>query len=254
MAFWNRKKGNPNQAGEAELDLSRLPKHSGIIMDGNGRWARKRGLPRTAGHAAGAETFRTIAYHCRDLGIPYLTVYAFSTENWKRPAEEVSAIMDLLRKYLLEALAKMEKDGFRIRFLGDITALPPELRDLCLETLETGSHVDAKYQINVCLNYGGRDEIIRAAKAWAKDVADGRVQAEDLTEADFSRYLDSRGVPDPDLVIRPSGELRLSNFLPWQSAYAEFYFTDVLWPDFSPQVLNQAIADFQRRQRRFGGI
>ena len=254
MAFWNRKKGNPNQAGEAELDLSRLPKHIGIIMDGNGRWARKRGLPRTAGHAAGAETFRTIAYHCRDLGIPYLTVYAFSTENWKRPAEEVSAIMDLLRKYLLEALAKMEKDGFRIRFLGDITALPPELRDLCLETLETGSHVDAKYQINVCLNYGGRDEIIRAAKAWAKDVADGRVQAEDLTEADFSRYLDSRGVPDPDLVIRPSGELRLSNFLPWQSAYAEFYFTDVLWPDFSPQVLNQAIADFQRRQRRFRGI
>ena len=141
-----------------------------------------------------------------------------------------------------------------IRDRGDITALPPELRDLCLETLETGSHVDAKYQINVCLNYGGRDEIIRAAKAWAKDVADGRVQAEDLTEADFSRYLDSRGVPDPDLVIRPSGELRLSNFLPWQSAYAEFYFTDVLWPDFSPQVLNQAIADFQRRQRRFGGI
>ena len=245
--FWNKK-----QAGE--LDLSRLPKHIGIIMDGNGRWAKKRGLPRTAGHAAGAETFRTIAYHCRDLGIPYLTVYAFSTENWKRPVEEVSAIMDLLRKYLLEALEKMQKDGFRIRFLGDITALPEELRDLCLETVSVGNQVDAKYQINVCLNYGGRDEIIRAAKDWAKDVAEGRVQAEDLDEAAFSRYLDSRGVPDPDLIIRPSGELRLSNFLPWQSAYAEFYFTDVLWPDFDGKVLNKAIIDYQKRSRRFGGI
>ncbi|MBQ2925999.1 MAG: isoprenyl transferase [Ruminiclostridium sp.] len=249
MALFKKK-----QAGEAELDLSRLPKHIGIIMDGNGRWAKKRGLPRTAGHAAGAETFRSIAYYCRDLGIPYLTVYAFSTENWKRPAEEVSAIMDLLRKYLLEALEKMQKDGFRIRFLGDITALPEELRDLCLETVEVGNQVDAKYQINVCLNYGGRDEIIRAAKAWARDVAAGRVQAEDLTEEDFSRYLDSRGIPDPDLIIRPSGELRLSNFLPWQGAYSEFYFTDELWPDFTPQVLDKALVSYQSRQRRFGGV
>ena len=249
MALFKKK-----QAGEAELDLSRLPKHIGIIMDGNGRWAKKRGLPRTAGHAAGAETFRSIAYYCRDLGIPYLTVYAFSTENWKRPAEEVSAIMDLLRKYLLEALEKMQKDGFRIRFLGDITALPEELRDLCLETVEVGNQVDARYQINVCLNYGGRDEIIRAAKAWARDVAAGRVQAEDLTEEDFSRYLDSRGIPDPDLIIRPSGELRLSNFLPWQGAYSEFYFTDELWPDFTPQVLDKALVSYQSRQRRFGGV
>ncbi|MBR5533723.1 MAG: isoprenyl transferase [Ruminiclostridium sp.] len=249
MALFKKK-----QAGEAELDLSRLPKHIGIIMDGNGRWAKKRGLPRTAGHAAGAETFRSIAYYCRDLGIPYLTVYAFSTENWKRPAEEVSAIMDLLRKYLLEALEKMQKDGFRICFLGDITALPEELRDLCLETVEVGNRVDAKYQINVCLNYGGRDEIIRAAKAWAKEVAEGRVQAKDLTEEAFSRYLDSRGIPDPDLIIRPSGELRLSNFLPWQGAYSEFYFTDELWPDFTPQVLDKALASYQSRQRRFGGV
>ncbi len=250
MAFFRTKK----QAGEAALDLSRLPKHIAIIMDGNGRWAKKRGLPRTAGHAAGAETFRTIAYHCRDLGIPYLTVYAFSTENWKRPAEEVSAIMDLLRKYLLEALEKMQRDGFRIRFLGDVTALPEELRALCLETVSVGERVDAKYQINVCLNYGGRDEIIRAAKAWAKDAAEGRVEAEALDEAAFSAYLDSRGVPDPDLIIRPSGELRLSNFLPWQSAYSEFYFTDVLWPDFDGKVLNEAIIDYQKRSRRFGGI
>ena len=250
MAFFGHKK----QAGGGELDPSRLPKHIGIIMDGNGRWAKKRGLPRTAGHAAGAETFRTIAYHCRDLGIPYLTVYAFSTENWKRPMEEVSAIMELLRKYLLEALAKMEKDGFRIRFLGDISALPEELRALCLETLDTGSRVEAKYQINVCLNYGGRDEILRAAKAWARDLQEGRVTREGLTEDVFSRYLDSGGIPDPDLIIRPSGELRLSNFLPWQGAYAEFYFTDVLWPDFSPQVLDKAIRDYQQRDRRFGGV
>ena len=249
MALFKKK-----QAGEAELDLSRLPKHIGIIMDGNGRWAKKRGLPRTAGHAAGAETFRSIAYYCRDLGIPYLTVYAFSTENWKRPAEEVSAIMDLLRKYLIEALEKMQKDGFRIRFLGDITALPEELRDLCLETVEVGNQVDAKYQINVCLNYGGRDEIIRAAKAWAKDVAEGRVLAEDLNEEAFSRYLDSRGIPDPDLIIRPSGELRLSNFLPWQGAYSEFYFTDELWPDFDAKVLDKALVSYQSRQRRFGGM
>ena len=249
MALFKKK-----QAGEAELDLSRLPKHIGIIMDGNGRWAKKRGLPRTAGHAAGAETFRSIAYYCRDLGIPYLTVYAFSTENWKRPAEEVSAIMDLLRKYLLEALEKMQKDGFRIRFLGDISALPEELRDLCLETVEVGNQVYAKYQINVCLNYGGRDENIRAAKAWAKDVAEGRVLAEDLNEEAFSRYLDSRGIPDPDLIIRPSGELRLSNFLPWQGAYSEFYFTDELWPDFDAKVLDKALVSYQSRQRRFGGV
>ena len=247
MAFWNKK-----QKPQASLDLERIPKHIGIIMDGNGRWAKKRGLPRTAGHAAGAETFRTIAYRCRDLGIPYLTVYAFSTENWKRPEEEVSAIMDLLRKYLIEALEKMEKDGFRIRFFGDLTPLPPALRELCLTTEQTGSAVNAKYQINVCLNYGGRDEILRAVRDWTKAREQGR--EEDLTEEAFSRYLDSRGIPDPDLIIRPSGELRLSNFLTWQSAYAEFYFTDVLWPDFTPAVLDEAVLDYQRRQRRFGGV
>ena len=244
----------PKEDTAALVDFDHLPRHVAIIMDGNGRWAKKRGLPRTAGHAAGAETFRSIAYYCRDLGIPYLTVYAFSTENWKRPAEEVSAIMDLLRKYLLEALEKMQKDGFRIRFLGDITALPEELRDLCLETVSVGNQVDAKYQINVCLNYGGRDEIIRAAKSWAKDVAAGRVRAEDLTEEVFSRYLDSQEIPDPDLIIRPSGELRLSNFLPWQGAYSEFYFTDELWPDFDAKVLDKALVSYQSRQRRFGGV
>ena len=250
MAFWNKKV----EAGGGELDLSRLPRHIGIILDGNGRWAKKRGLPRTAGHSVGAETLRTIAYHCRDLGIPMLTVYAFSTENWKRPLEEVTAIMDLLKKYLLEGLEKMEKDGFRIHFFGDVSVLPPELRDLALKTEETGAALDAKDQINVCLNYGGRDEIVRAARAFAQDCASGKANPEELTEESFSQYLYSRGVPDPELIIRPGGELRLSNFLTWQSAYSEFYFTDVLWPDFNGEVMDQAIIDYQHRHRRFGGV
>jgi len=252
MALFGKKKAS--EVGEVQLDLSRLPKHIAIILDGNGRWAKKRGLPRTAGHKVGAEAFRTMAYHCRDLGIPYLTVYAFSTENWKRPLEEVSAIMGLLHDYLLEALEKMERDGFRIHFLGDISALTPELQKLCVETESTGRAVDAKYQINVCLNYGGRNEIIRAAKRWAKDCAEGRANPEDLDEAVFSDYLDTRGIPDPDLIIRPGGELRMSNYLPWQGAYSEFYFTDVLWPDFGPEEMNRALAEFQGRKRRYGGV
>ena len=250
MAFWNKP-----AAEEGKPVPSRLPRHLGIIMDGNGRWAKRRGLPRTAGHAAGAETFRTIAYYCRDLGIPYLTVYAFSTENWKRPVEEVSAIMDLLHRYLLEALAKMERDGFRIHFFGDISPLPPKLRELCVRAERKGETVtNARAQVNICLNYGGRDEILRAMRAWGEDCAAGRVVPAELTEEAFSQYLDSASIPDPDLIIRPSGELRLSNFLSWQSAYSEMYFTDVLWPDFTPQVLDEALADYEKRQRRFGGV
>ncbi len=250
MAFWKKK-----PAGEArEVDFSRLPDHVAIIMDGNGRWAKKRGLPRTAGHAAGAEAFRTIAYYCRDIGIPYLTVYAFSTENWRRPQEEVSAIMGLLKNYLLEVLEKMERDGFRVHFFGDLSVLSPDLRDLCLRSMERSKQVPPGHQVNICLNYGGRDELIRAVKAWQADCQAGKADPADLTEEVLSGYLDSAGIPDPDLVIRPSGELRLSNFLPWQSAYAEFWFSDVLWPDFTPEVLNQAIADFQTRDRRFGGV
>ena len=252
MAFFNRK--NPAPAGEAKVDFSRLPDHVAIIMDGNGRWAKKRGLPRTAGHAAGADAFRTIAYYCRDIGIPYLTVYAFSTENWQRPRDEVSAIMGLLRKHLLEVLEKMERDGFRVRFFGDLSALAPELQALCYQSMERSKLVPPGHQVNICLNYGGRDDIVRAVKAWEQDVRAGKASPEDLTEEVFSAYLDTAGVPDPDLVIRPSGELRLSNFLPWQSAYAEFWFSDVLWPDFTPEVLNRALADFQQRDRRFGGV
>lgn len=255
MAFWNRKKTD-SQPGTGEgLDLSRLPRHVGIIMDGNGRWAKKRGLPRTAGHAAGAESFRTIAYYCKDLGIPYLTVYAFSTENWKRPMEEVSAIMDLLQNYLLEALEKMERDGFRVHFFGDLEGLPPKLRDLCLRTLEEGDALDGtRFQVNVCLNYGGRDEILRAVRRFAAECAEGKRKPEDLDETLFSTYLDSAGIPDPELIIRPSGEQRLSNFLLWQCAYSEFYYTDTLWPDFDEEELDKAIAAYQSRDRRFGGV
>ena len=243
----------PKQAPVPQVDFERLPRHVAIIMDGNGRWAKKRGLPRTAGHAAGAETFRTIATYCKDIGLEYLTVYAFSTENWKRPAEEVSAIMGLLKKYLLEAIGRMERDRVKMRFFGDLSPLSAELRELCLETEEIPKRYEG-CQVNICLNYGGRDELLRAARAFALDCQEGRADPGHLTEAAFGQYLYSAGVPDPDLVIRPSGEVRISNFLLWQSAYAEFYFTDVLWPDFSKEELHRALAAYQGRSRRFGGV
>lgn len=235
------------------VDFTRLPRHIAIIMDGNGRWARKRGLPRTAGHAAGAETFRSIATYCKQIGLAYLTVYAFSTENWKRPPEEVSTIMGLLKKYLLEAIATMERDQVKMCFFGDLTVLSEELRALCRRTEEISKGYDG-VQVNICLNYGGRDEILRASKAFAKACVLGRADPDHLTESEFGGYLFSRGVPDPDLIIRPSGEVRISNFLLWQSAYAEFYFTNVLWPDFDKDELHRALAEYQRRSRRFGGI
>ncbi len=249
MALFPKK----TEPAQTEVDFSRLPRHIAIIMDGNGRWARKRGLPRTAGHAAGAETFRTIATYCKDIGIDYLTVYAFSTENWKRPAAEVSSIMGLLKKYLLEAIGQMERDRVKMEFFGDLSPLTPELRELCERTREISRHYEG-CQVNICLNYGGRDEIVRAARAYAQDCIDGRADPNHLSQDQFGGYLFSRGVPDPDLVIRPSGELRLSNFLLWQAAYAEFYFTDVLWPDFSKTELHRAIAAYQSRDRRFGGV
>ena len=229
-----------------------VPQHIAIIMDGNGRWAKQRGLPRKAGHKAGAETFRRIASYCNKIGVKYLTVYAFSTENWKRSEEEVSGIMFLLENYLKEALRDMEKNRIRFQVFGDISRLSAPLQRLCRETMERSAHF-TEAQVNFCLNYGGRDEIVRAARAFAADVAAGRRSADSLTEADFSLYLDSANVPDPELVIRPSGELRTSNFLPWQSAYSEFVFMDVLWPDFSPADLDAAIAQFHGRSRRFGG-
>ena len=230
-----------------------IPKHIAIIMDGNGRWAKQRGLPRTAGHKAGGETFRTIANYCRAIGVKYLTVYAFSTENWKRSEEEVGGIMLLLERYLTEALRDMEKNRVRFCFFGDLSRLSPKLRRLCLDA-QNRSMEYQEVQVNFCLNYGGRDEIVRAARIFAADVAAGKRDAGELTEDMFSGYLDSAGVPDPELVIRPSGEMRTSNFLLWQSAYSEFVFLNVLWPDFGPSDLDAAIAEYHRRNRRFGGV
>ncbi len=229
-----------------------MPRHIAIIMDGNGRWAKKRGLPRTAGHSAGGEAFRNIANYCRTLGVEYLTVYAFSTENWKRSEEEVSGIMKLLGKYLEEALRDMEKNHVRFRFFGDLSRLSPQLQKLCLDAQSRSSQYD-EVQVNFCLNYGGRDEIIRGIRQFAQDVAAGKKRPDELDEEEFSRYLDSAGVPDPELVIRPSGECRISNFLTWQTVYSEFVFMDVLWPDFGPEHLDAAIAEYQKRNRRFGG-
>lgn len=247
MSFFRKKENIP------DVDFACLPAHIAIIMDGNGRWAKRRGLPRTAGHSAGAENFRTIATYCKEIGVDYLTVYAFSTENWKRPQTEVSAIMGLLKKYLLEAIGQMERDKVRMKFFGDLSVLDEELRTLCEQTEEISKRYDG-CQVNICLNYGGRDEIVRAARAFAADCLEGKADPNHLTEEGFSRYLFSAGVPDPDLIIRPSGELRLSNFLPWQSAYSEFYFADVLWPDFGKTELLKAIHEYQQRSRRYGGI
>ena len=229
-----------------------VPRHIAIIMDGNGRWAKQRGLPRTAGHKAGAESFRRIANYCRDIGVEYLTVYAFSTENWKRSEEEVSGIMKLLGAYLKEALQDMEKNRVRFRFFGDLSRLSPQLQKLCNEAQTRSGQYDV--QVNFCLNYGGRDELVRAAKSFAQEVAEGKRKPEELTEELLASYLYSADVPDPELIIRPSGEMRTSNFLLWQSAYSEYVFLNVLWPDFGPADLDEAIAQYHRRNRRFGGV
>lgn len=229
-----------------QVDKSRLPRHIAIIMDGNGRWAKKRGLPRTAGHKVGAETFRKIALYCKALGVEYLTIYAFSTENWKRPADEVSTLMSLLKKYMQEAIDTMERDQMKLRFFGDLSALSPELQALAHKANEVADRVEG-FQANLCINYGGRDEILHAARECA-------AAGEEMTEENLERHLYSAGIPDPELIIRPGGELRLSNFLLWQCAYSEFYFCDTLWPDFGERDMDEAIVAFQQRDRRFGGV
>ena len=228
------------------------PRHIAIIMDGNGRWAKKRGLPRSAGHKAGAETFRRITKHCGALGVEYLTVYAFSTENWKRSPEEIAGIMGLLENYLDEALRDLDKHGVRLTFFGDLSRLSPALQEKC-RAVEEKTAIYNRLQVNFCFNYGGRDEIVRAAKAFAQDVAAGKCSAEELSEEKLESYLYSANVPDPELIIRPSGELRISNFLLWQCAYSEFVYMDVLWPDFSNEDLDRAISEYHGRNRRFGG-
>jgi len=232
-----------------------VPRHIAVIMDGNGRWAKKRGLPRKAGHKVGAETFRTIATYCKDIGVQYFTVYAFSTENWKRPQDEVDALMNLFRTYLREAAETMVARGVAVRVLGDLSVLPEDIRRQIDEVHALADTLgENAATASLCINYGGRDEIKNAVRALAKQVQDGTLKPENITEDSISQNLYTAHMPDPDLIIRPSGEIRTSNFLLWQSAYSEYYFTDVLWPDFSTQDMDAAIADFNRRSRRFGGV
>ena len=230
-----------------------VPQHIGIIMDGNGRWAKKRGLPRTAGHTAGAANFRTITRYASSIGVKYLTVYAFSTENWNRPAEEVSALMKLFHQYLEEALRDFMDENIRVRFIGDVSAFNEELQAL-IRRVEEASAPKTGMVLNLAMNYGGRAEIAHAARALAQRVKDGALEPGDITEEMLSGALFTAGQPDPDLIIRPSGEERLSNFLLWQSAYAEFVSFDILWPDFKPTHLDAAIEKYQSRSRRFGGV
>ena len=225
-----------------------VPTHIAIIMDGNGRWAKKRSLPRNAGHVAGAKTFKTIARYCNKIGLKYLTVYAFSTENWRRPEAEVNGIMNLLRDYLKDA-ENFKDENIKLKFIGDLEPLADDIKEL-IEKDEKISENATGLQLNIAINYGGRNEITNAVK---KIVSEG-ISAEDITEDTVSSHLYTAGIPDPDFIIRPSGEYRLSNYLIWQSAYAEFWFSDVLWPDFSPKHLDKAIDDYNRRNRRFGGI
>ena len=231
------------------LDKNNIPVHIAAIMDGNGRWAQKRGLPRTAGHSAGSEAFQRAAEYLSDLGVKYFTDYAFSTENWKRPAEEVQAIMGLLDRYLKKAIREMAQKNIRLHFFGDLEPLSDSMKKLIAETNEI-SRGTTGMQVNVCLNYGGRDEIVRAVRSLVRE----GVAPEAITEELLGSRLYSADIPDPDLTIRPGGELRLSNFLLWQNAYSEFYFTDTLWPDMDETELDKAIAAYQGRKRRFGGI
>lgn len=236
--------------------FSVLPRHVGIIMDGNGRWAQQRGLPRYKGHIEGAKTFRKIGEFAGDLGIECLTFYAFSTENWKRPPEEVAAIMDLFREYLRELderKAENEEKGIKVNFIGDRTGIPKDI----LKMMGYSERITRKKDhviLNIAINYGGRQEILHSVQEIAKEVEKGKLQASEITEEMISEHLYTGGLPDPDLIIRPSGEYRLSNFLLWQSAYSEFWYSDILWPDFTEEDFTAALREFEKRNRRFGGV
>ena len=246
-------KNNKEEIKNIEIDKNNIPKHIAIIMDGNGRWAKARKLPRTMGHKAGVETIRRILKEAHKLDIKYLTLYAFSTENWKRPQEEVGALMKLLVEYLRSELKELNENGVVIKILGDISKLQKEVR----EEVENAINLTKNNKgvvMNIAFNYGGRDEIIRATKLVSEDVKKGILKSEDITEEVFEKYLYTKNIPDPDLIIRPSGEQRISNFLLWEIAYSEFYFTDVYWPDFNSNELRKAIYTYQNRDRRFGGL
>jgi len=235
------------------LDAGNLPGHIAIIMDGNGRWARSRGLPRTAGHEEGVKAVKRIVQAAGDIDLPYLTLYTFSTENWKRPKSEVTAIMKLLYRTTRRELNELLENNVRLITTGDIEALSPSRRDILKDAMKRTAN-NTGLTLNLALNYSGRYEILRAVKMIARDVSQAKIKPDDLDERRFTDYLQTNGLPDPDLLIRTSGELRISNFLLWQMAYTEIYVTDVLWPDFDKQDFYQAIIDFQGRERRFGKI
>jgi len=247
MALFSKKKT------KEQAEVKNLPAHIGIIMDGNGRWAKKRALPRSMGHSAGAQTFRKIARYCSDIGIKHLTVYAFSTENWRRPEDEVNALMKLFEEYLNEALRDFKDDTIVVKFLGDRTAFSPKLQALINENEEESKDRDGMV-LNIAMNYGGRDELVTATKIIADKVSKGEISVDDINAQLISDTIYTKGQPDPDLIIRPSGEFRISNFLLWQSAYAEYYISDKLWPDFTTDDLDKAIAEFSTRNRRYGGV
>ena len=231
-----------------EKSFDKLPNHIAIIMDGNGRWAKKRSLPRTAGHAAGSKTFKDIARYGNKIGLKYMTVYAFSTENWKRPQEEVNNIMNILRDYLRDA-KNFKDENIKVKFIGDISVLDEDIKELIADAEKESENATGMH-LNIALNYGGRDEIVHAVKKIMKSGVD----PDSITEQTISENLYTKDMPDPDFIIRPSGEYRLSNYLIWQSAYAEYWFSDILWPDFKPKHLDMAIEDYQKRNRRYGGV
>ncbi len=246
--FWNKKRKKTN-----EIDYERLPKHIGVIMDGNGRWAKKRGLPRSAGHSAGADTLKKIVTECNKMGIKYITVYAFSTENWKRPKEEVDYLMNLLMDYLKNAETTLAGENVVIKAIGIREELSEELQRQIKKT-EDFTKNNSGIIMNIALNYGAREEIVRAVRSISEEVKSGNLKSEDINADLVSDNLYTKNQPDPDLIIRTSGEERISNFLLWQLAYSELWFTDKLWPDFSVADLHRAIADFQARNRRYGGV
>ena len=251
--FKSHKKVTSSNNDDLQLDMENIPKHIAIIMDGNGRWAKAKNLPRALGHKAGVETIRRIIKEGDRLGVKYMTLYAFSTENWKRPKDEVSTLMKLLVQYLKEEISELHEKGVVINVLGDSSKLPKD----CIDEIQKAKEITKNNTgiiMNVALNYGGRDEIIRATRALAEMVALGEIKPSDIDNEIFENHLYTKGMPDPDIIIRPSGEQRLSNFLLWQCAYSEFWYSNINWPDFTEEDLRRAIYDFQNRDRRFGAI
>ncbi len=253
MMFFKKKVSIKEEEILREIDSNNIPKHIAIIMDGNGRWAKKRGLPRTIGHRAGVETIRNIVKASSKIGIKYLTLYAFSTENWKRPKDEVSALMSLLVEFLRKEIDELNSNNVVVQTIGDISQLP----EICQKELDRAYDItkdNSGLRLNLALNYGGRDEIVRAINKMFSDFKAEKFKIENIDDMLISSYLDTSGTPDPDLLIRPSGEYRISNFLLWQIAYSEMWFADIYWPDFKPYHLYKAILEYQERDRRFGGI